>query len=119
MNHAKSLEGVPGRFDSFAWIEFNEPLPLIDGNLPRDLQHVQVEKPNVAFTPGGVGLDDLAGYLESGSKQEKTQWSAVMDTIDEERPVMEVALALGQPGRKPGERTLLESVGDVNLKGGC
>ncbi|KAG9001783.1 hypothetical protein FRB94_000636 [Tulasnella sp. JGI-2019a] len=97
----QSLDGTPGGYHSFAWFEFEEPLPLHNEKLMSEMQHLVVEKPNVAIRPGGIGLDDLAGLLERGERQDRSQWAAVMDTIDgDTRPVIDVRLELGSPGLK-------------------
>ncbi|KAG8859511.1 hypothetical protein FRB96_004395 [Tulasnella sp. 330] len=111
----KSLDGTPGGYHSYAWFEFEEPLPVQHGELPSELEYLVVEKPDVISRPGGIGLDDLAGLLERGERQNQSQWAAVMDTIDgDTRPVIDVKLGIGSPGlksqRKPRFRRGLKTV---------
>lgn len=77
------------------------------GELPSGMQHLVVEKPDVTRRPGGIGLDDLAELLERGDRQDQSQWAAVMDSIDGgTRPVIDIQVALGEPGLKSSELAL-------------
>lgn len=63
---------------------FREPLPVNEeGDLPKELQDIVVKKPtNDVDRPGGPGLADLDGLLESGSKRPESEWTKLKDAQD-------------------------------------
>ncbi|KAG8954934.1 hypothetical protein FRC04_010418 [Tulasnella sp. 424] len=71
-------------YRGYAWITFREPLPVNEeGGLPKELQDMVVKKPtNDVDRPGGPGLDDFAGLLESGSKRPESEWTKLKDAQD-------------------------------------
>ncbi|KAG8897947.1 hypothetical protein FRC01_011098 [Tulasnella sp. 417] len=71
-------------YKGYAWMTFLEPLPVSgEGGLPQDLQSIVVKKPAIEVDrPGGPGLDDFAGLLESGNRRPESEWTKLKDAQD-------------------------------------
>lgn len=99
---AQNSDGTPPGYHSYAWVEFEEPLPLQDGNLPEGLEHILAGHPEIAKRPGGIGLDDLSGLLERGGRREESEWAGP-NAEGDHTGLTEVRLQLGTPGFLPRE----------------
>ncbi|KAG9015079.1 Cell morphogenesis protein PAG1 [Tulasnella sp. 427] len=69
------------RYQGYAWITFQEPIPVTEeGAIPTEFQNIVVKKPtNDVDRPGGAGLDDFVGLLESGGKRPESEWTTLKE----------------------------------------
>lgn len=85
---------------------FKEQLPEAEGVLPKKFQNIVVKKPdNDIRRPGGAGLDDFAGLLESRGQTLESEWSKSSDARDLASDYLDVRVAFSPiPKNRQGMR---------------